>query len=744
MKRAKDEQTPSDEDKYEKYSLYKSDKDTPGSHAPSPSSVSTNQVESVYFVNYRAVVIKTKRYYVTQNSYMLFGDVFKIYNLKGEIKKIHAFFPGDENNLSDTLIMLKTTVIAVTTSKAEALRVADGIEMTCKICRKKRKATKFSIEGFLRKVRCDTCRVKPKNTLNKTRRANNVKEEQQAFPEDPSNTTNESSCALSTVPEMVTTGNLSRAGRKSAPLCNGVPAADGPLSDALNEPSTGAPNGLSMATTNGPSALGGSNGMGSNSASECARMHSGEANLGGKHNSGSTIHNGCLSVSAAVMNDSTMNDATMNDTTMNDATMNDAATAQQRIYAYNSKNDNNGSGTHSSFLKRGCYVGASETYAASQNNHNEQHAQNQDEIISMIIELIKYISWMQKALIRASKGNYVMDHTEINVEKISKVVHSAQVLCNKLLRQKSLVNQTGSNTRNPTNFIPMYNNNSNNLRIKYANLYGNKMNAMQNRPIETNLTNYNAVSVFNNIINHNMLSLSNCASAQRNISSAPSCSSGGSGTGSGSGSGAGSGCANGGANGTGNDSASNSTSGEGPPNERGQNGTSPNNLCNLTSVTSLTNAPGNGNGGNGNGSHGNGSNGNSSNATMDTDSSLNNLSSINNGSILPYYSNACHITCVPPSACSTRNDNRINHFIKQENNYMYTNKTSEDFSNNIQRNDKNNYYNDKQDIFFSALSKQYNSNFNISFNNINNSVSNFYRTVSKNYNIRDTILNLDK
>ncbi|KMZ90019.1 hypothetical protein PVMG_03580 [Plasmodium vivax Mauritania I] len=570
MKRAKDEQTPSDEDKYEKYSLYKSDKASPGGQIPPPSSAMTSQVESVYFVNYRAVVVKTKRYYVTQNSYMLFGDVFKIYNLKGEIKKIHAFFPGDENNLSDTLIMLKTTVVAVTTSKAEALRVADGIEMTCKICRKKRKATKFSIEGFLRKVRCDTCRVKPKNLINKMRRVNNVKGEQQTFLAVSSNTTNDSSCTPSAAAAMATSVNPSRTGRKSAPLCN------------------------------------------------------------------------------------------------------DAA----------------------------------------------------DEIIAMIIELIKYISWMQKALMRASKGNYVIDHTEINIEKISKVVHSAQVLCNKLLRQKSLVDQTGSNSRNFTNFIPMYNTNSNNLRMKYANLYENKMSAIHSRPIETNLANSNAVNVFNNIINHNTLSLSNCAAAQRNVSATPSCSSGGSGGSSGS---AGNSGGSGG-NRTGNDSASNSTSGEGAPNESGPNGTSPTNISNLTSVTNLTNAP---------------SNGSNSNATMETDSPLNNFSTINNRNILPYYSNACQITCVPPSPCSTRNDSRMNHFIKQENNYMYRNKQTEEFP-NMQSNNKNSYYTDKQDIVFSALSKQYNSNVNISFNNINNSVSNFYRTVSKNYNIRDTILNLDK
>ncbi|SCQ17297.1 conserved Plasmodium protein, unknown function [Plasmodium ovale] len=657
MKKGKEGQTSSDDDKYAKYSREKEEKITPIRYVPPV--MPNNAVDSIYFVNYRAVVVKTKHYYVTQNSYMLFGDVFKIYNLKGEIKKIHAFFPGDENNLSDTLIMLKTTIVAVTTSKGEALRVADEIEMTCKICHKKRKATKFSIEGFLRKVRCDTCRVKPRNVMNKN---NSVKKGNNFKSEVTSDSATTKKMCLSC----------------DASCSNGVYTSGGGTT-ALSSCNNG------VCVTSGEN------------------RHSTSGNCVG-------VSGNCMGESNNIVHEANIN-------------------KQQRMCSYNSK-----CATTSSLLKGGCYqdsgdlcsgsgsgscsgsASSATSGSAPTTTHGAvQEVRNRDEIIAMIIELIKYISWMQKALAKASKGNCTIENTEVSTEKISKVVHSAQLLCNKLLRQKSIVEQSSSNF-NLSSFIPTYNSTNNNtannnFRVKYSNLYEAKINSI-NRQNETNINLSNSsVNMFNSIIGQNGMAISggpaSSASGASGVSGNSGATAGGS-TGS-----------------IGSRSIGSSSIGSGS----------------IGSGSIGSGSIGSGSIGSssiGSGSIGSGSIG-SGGAGLDVDS-MNNFNNIS-CSIIPYYANACQLNCVPSSG-SSRNDNRMNHIIKSENNYMYRNNKNEDFAHISTQ--KNSYYNDKQDIVFSALSKQYNSNVNISFSNINNSVSNFYRTVSKNYNLRDTILHFEK
>ncbi|SBS91436.1 conserved Plasmodium protein, unknown function [Plasmodium malariae] len=783
MKKPKEEQTTSDEDKYEKYSREKEEK------APNmidaPSVISSNTDESVYFVNYRAVVVKTKQYYVTQNSYLLFGDVFKIYNLKGEIKKIHAFFPGDENNLADTLIMLKTTIVAVTTSKGEALRVADEIEMICKICHKKRKATKFSIEGFLRKVRCDTCRVKPRSLINKTnngKKLNNLKSENVGDPPNGKKMNmpyENTGCTTN-----YTTGLSSNS--------NCANGCSGNCSGNCSGSCSGGCSGNCSGNCSGSCSNGRSGGCINGCISGCISSGGNGGSIGSMGSVGSVGSIGSIGSAASMVTVggvsnvgafNTSENGNINPNCGSSTGNNEVNMNKLHICTYNSKFNN-----VNSLLKSSCYIpnntdicSTSNIPGVNNNSHSDPHdCKNGDEIISMIIELIKYISWMQKALIRTTKGNYVTDHSEVNIEKTSKVVHSAQLLCNKLLRQKTLVEQTNGNlnfsslmhvypnnncknsanssgnnsgsnnsnnngntngsnsgntngsnsgntngsnsgntngsnnasnsgnSRSSNSNNSSINNHPNNFCLKYSNLYEAKVNTI-NRSNSPVFNSSSSINVFNNIINQNSINVSNSGSGSRNASAGTSNHNNG-------------GVASGSIN-VNNNSGSNGSSTGGS--SRGSNNGSDSNSKGYN-INGYNNSNG--------GDNTCGSNGN---LDIESINHFNNMSS----NILPYYSNTCQLNCLPSSS-SSRNYNRINPFIKHQNNYLCRSNKNENFVNLATT--KDSYYNDKQDTVFSTLSKQYNSNVNISFANINNSVSNFYRTVTKNYNLRDTILNFEK
>ncbi|CXJ29389.1 conserved Plasmodium protein, unknown function [Plasmodium berghei] len=737
MKKSKTEITPSKNNKCDNPVDSKDEKDSISKYPAS--SIPNELVDYVYFVNYRAVVVKTKHYYATQNSYILFGDVFKIYNLKGEIKKIHAFFPGDQNNLSDTLIMLKTTIIAVTTSKAEALRVADEIEMICKICHKKRKATKFSIEGFLRKVRCDTCRVKPKHFINKnnTNINNNTKQKNNNYKNEPNHDSIQSkkNCiSCSTITE-----NYS----------NGYNNTNSRLNLNTNK---------NMATPNSEN-----------------RHNVNSNNIQDKINITNYINDG--------------NTITINNTIN-----------KEHGCQYNTKFNSNNNNNNNSIVKNFCYNNNIESYNGSallcdnnintndsvSNNvagsnksiNNSNDYKNKDEIVNMIVELIKYISWMQKALIKAAKGNYSIDNSEINIDKISQIVYSAQLLCNKLLRQKSLLEiSNNNNAATISSILPFYNNQNNNITMettsnsvnksgtatpsntatastatgndvnikpKYSNLYAQKINTI-NKQNEINSANANSSSIFTNFINQNNITTSNNTNGiNRNTRT----------------------CIL-------NSHGNNNNNIEGNDNSSGNNNTSSNNgntNCSENSNTSTNDSNNNNiNETNDKKSRSNKSINNkiineiettdninnSINANNHTDinNNINSMNNINtnldienintynniNCNVIPYHANNCQINCLT-SLQSDRNYTRLSPFIKNENNYVCLNNKNNNFSNLVAS--KTNYYNDKQDIVFSTLSKQYNSN--ISFSNINNTVSNFYKAVAKNYNIGDTILNFEK
>ncbi|SCM26987.1 conserved Plasmodium protein, unknown function [Plasmodium chabaudi chabaudi] len=726
MKKSKAEITPSKNNKCDTPVDSKDEKDSPSKYPTS--NISNELTDYVYFVNYRAVVVKTKHYYATQNSYILFGDVFKIYNLKGEIKKIHAFFPGDQNNLSDTLIMLKTTIIAVTTSKAEALRVADEIEMICKICHKKRKATKFSIEGFLRKVRCDTCRVKPKHFINKNNANtnNNTKQKNNNYKNEPIHDSMQS--------------------KKNCISCNTI-------TDNYSNSYNNTNSRLNLNTNKNMTTSNNEN-----------RHNANSNNIQDKININNYLNDG--------------NTITINNN-MN----------KEHGCQYNTKYNNN----NNSIAKNYCYTNNIESYNTSallcDNNINTNDSgsnksinnlndyKNKDEIVNMIVELIKYISWMQKALIKATKGNYSIDNSEINIDKISQIIYSAQLLCNKLLRQKSLLDiSNNNNTSSMSSLLPYYNTQNNNLTMesaansvntsstatssntattsagtgndatikpKYSNLYAQKMNTI-NKQNEINNANANSTNIFNNFINQNSLTTPNSTTnINRNTRNCIlNTHSNNNNTIEGSDQ----------SNGNNNN---NTTSNNGNTNcsENSNTSTNDNNSINeMNDKKSRNNKSINNKIINDIEGTDNINNMNTNNHT-DINSNINSMNNINNNldidnintynnincSVIPYHTNNCQVNCLT-SLQSDRNYTRLSPFIKNENNYLCLNNKNNDFSNLVTS--KNNYYTDKQDIVFSALSKQYNSN--ISFSNINNTVSNFYKAVAKNYNIGDTILNFEK
>ncbi|ETB62058.1 hypothetical protein YYC_01797 [Plasmodium yoelii 17X] len=745
MKKSKAETTPSKNNKCENPVDSKDEKDSISKYPTA--SVPNELVDYVYFVNYRAVVVKTKHYYATQNSYILFGDVFKIYNLKGEIKKIHAFFPGDQNNLSDTLIMLKTTIIAVTTSKAEALRVADEIEMICKICHKKRKATKFSIEGFLRKVRCDTCRVKPKHFINKnntnnntttttTTNNNNTKQKNNNYKNEPNHDSIQSkkNCiSCSTITE-----NYSNSYNNTNSRLN--------LNTNKNIPTSNNEN----------------------------RHNVNSSNIQDKINITNYINDG--------------NTITINNTIN-----------KEHSCQYNTKFNSNNNNTTNSIVKNFCFNNNIESYNTSallcdnnintndsvSNNvtgsnksiNNPNDYKNKDEIVNMIIELIKYISWMQKALIKAAKGNnYSIDNSEINIDKISQIVYSAQLLCNKLLRQKSLLDiSNNNNTPTISSLLPFYNNQNNNITMetnsnpvntsgtattsntatastatandvnikpKYSNLYAQKINTINK---QNEINNPNSSNIFTNFINQNNITTSNNTNGitrnprtcilnphgnNNNNIEAGDNPSGNNNTSSNNGN---TNCSEN-SNTTTNDNNNNNINETNDKKSRNNKNIN-NKIINEIETTDNINNSINPNNHNDINNNINSINNINSNLDIENINNYNNM----NCNVIPYHANNCQVNCLT-SLQSDRNYTRLTPFIKNENNYLCLNNKNNDFTNLVTS--KTNYYNDKQDIVFSTLSKQYNSN--ISFTNINNTVSNFYKAVAKNYNIGDTILNFEK